>query len=69
MTTLTDDLLLAHADRVQDKVVIVTGALVRLVPDTSHELIVWYAMDFYGHCTGGASGIGKESCILFAQYG
>lgn len=43
MTTLTDDLLLAHADRVQDKVVIVTGALVRLVPD--HELTVRYAMD------------------------
>lgn len=40
MTTLTDDQLVAHADRVQDKVVIITGMLAQDVIVLSRRLIM-----------------------------
>jgi hypothetical protein len=62
MVKVSDKELLAHAERVNGKVLLITGALSNLRIDGIRR-----RYDRFD--TGGNSGIGKQTALLYAQYG
>ena len=62
MTTLNDEQLLEHADRVKGKVLLITG-----MDSSGSDALAHLSV---GSChSGAANGIGREAALLFAKHG
>jgi hypothetical protein len=60
MTTIQDEQLDLHLDRVRSKVVVITGRF--------FKYIAWPG-SFHFSSPGGANGIGKEAALRFGKFG
>lgn len=63
MSSIPDDRLFAHSDRVKGKVLVITGPFLHFSTWKYHVTRLPYEQ------LGAANGIGKETALRFASYG